>query len=1806
MDNLFHLTCLPGSSASLPQRPPGTWGSQPFPTFHAALSGCRSAGLSVPLRSDACSVLLQAVGTNRDYAEVVLAQYRSDGTLFLSSTPAAAAPGSSSGGGRVFAWPLAASLEPTCMALSFDASVLCLGTGSGDVVLLCVAALLDSPAHGVPFPGVRSQEGLPSLFAVASPAAAAATAVAAAASAGEGGSQPYPCSLRIPLSSQGDAPQCLLWWTPASAVISRAIARSKAALPPLPGTPAAFAAACAGCYLLVGHASGRLSIVSTSTGHCTWSAVIPGAERGGIKRLHLFGDLASLEAHGLWQLPSAYTGSSGSSSSRGSSSSSSSSSATGGKPLSEAERMVAAAVSVGYPAPIPVLTPTFLVMESQRFFLKLQLEKENSDPHAQRRLLAARLIAGSGRGWGEWPAAGGSGGSSSSRGGAGDSSSSSAGAPAYGAGFASFFAFAAGATAAKASADDSLDANPLLKTSALAAQLPQPAWTLTLLQATEDLAVESVKEEQRDRSMTGEVTAATKASKPSSFTSALVRYVPLQKQATLTQLAMEAHGSRSTGSAGGGGGGVASGGGASTTFSIFTRFSGGGASQPEDASPPEDAEDTPVAWRTFVGLFSEGAGSAAKVARLHELPLKLTALNHFARLNLLASKEFPTHCNLSVHLHPKWGHVISFHRFRKDTSDECDRLALYNNEGFLFGVLLPLRKGLGYATKLLRVYSMERHLRAARQLAIAAAARGERTPSLDDSTEFEEEEEEAEEGYQVNDPLQPGRAHTALLATPAITFPGGHVLPKTFSLPDMETSKPILVRGSYIVFTDKLIFIGENPQETEVDTTDAAESVTEYDDLHDEQAAAGTSDSDQQLRQVNLHAEGADLEEEALTISVGSTSTPEEESKSGAGAATPPVTAEALALRYGPSSSASAALPTVPSSSTLAPLPASAPSSRLVSGLAKLHVVSTNVAIRAQTNRETMRRYVKTSESAPPEAPLPPHPSSLYIPANALLQTFTLQPGEAITGLSQLLPPLPSQQASAAPSSTLKGSISTCCVLSTTLAAYILQPQEALDGHALFRRLVSSSPLGHVEDADSKSTTDSVGHLQEVSFALGISAEEVFEAMADDAAVGHAAAAGDNSQGTAMALQQHLQVLQASDDFPEDACREAWAAYVRTWQSGARDSFQAVQLIRRAMCLYQLSSAKPLKPLALFSLVGRPDYGVQAALQCLGYSSATPSVGAPASLSPAVKARLAYALFLAQMMVLGAFPPASPLPASVLSPSAFREWLSSSKDYTNEAAVLMIARCVREGAFCEGIAIGLARGCMLHLLRACMAEEGRARALAEDLDALAMIGESGWGGRFLSAQVRQLRASGSQPAASGSEEGGEGTPIPLAARAAVATSFLPNSFALLLPLQSLAACALRCHHSNFPLLPAACARVISFCAAAPSDASASSALQALLERLDPLELSAFHREAILEDMASRAYTASRWRAGGSSSGGGGSSGSEGGGSASSGGGAQQLVAAARKPAPANAKEAEQDRREMLARHSSSGGSGAALPASGPLHLTAGSPLLLSRLPATVQKMRAALAAAEAAAAAAEAPPPSSSSPPPTSAAQASAALEVAARGRPSLSAAVTLTEATALLLLEQLCRAWGHAGSGSASSWQGFLQRQQGWYRPEALFGAALARGGEGGVAAAAAVCDSLCAAASPASSSPEAPELHGMGLQCRLLGIGGGGRGAAEAAVACAVQAAARAGAAAAPQMLAVLLRWWCAQGARLCQGPALEALHQALLQAPLAEHLSRALFLGPGAPALPLDALQALKLPPRVLLASAAAVLESKHGAP
>jgi len=173
-----------------------------------------------------------------------------------------------------------------------------------------------------------------------------------------------------------EAPTCCAWWCPAAIVIHRSLKTlqlnerdSTAANVSDPDTY------CDGCYLLIGHASGRLTIfdVSRSTRHVIWSAVIdPGRA---IRSISLFSDIATLSSLGLWSLPSA----------------------TSDRPASNSVRdsdelPLDTLASGQFPAHIAIPECSLLI-QTERNYLRLTLERACSSPFKERRVAAELAIA---------------------------------------------------------------------------------------------------------------------------------------------------------------------------------------------------------------------------------------------------------------------------------------------------------------------------------------------------------------------------------------------------------------------------------------------------------------------------------------------------------------------------------------------------------------------------------------------------------------------------------------------------------------------------------------------------------------------------------------------------------------------------------------------------------------------------------------------------------------------------------------------------------------------------------------------------------------------------------------------------------------------------------------------------------------------------------------------------------------------------------------------------------------------------------------------------------------------------------------------------------------------------------------------------------------------------------------------------------------------------------------------------------------------------------------------------------------------
>ena len=168
-----------------------------------------------------------------------------------------------------------------------------------------------------------------------------------------------------------EAPTCCAWWCPAAIVIHRSLKtlqlNVRGSTTASDSDPDTF---CDGRYLLIGHASGRLTFFDTSrsTRHIVWSALVdPGRA---IWSISLFSDLATLSSLGLWSLPSF----------------------TSDRPASKSVRnsdelSLDTLVSGQFPAHIAIPECSLLI-QTERNYLRLTLERACSSPFKERRVAA--------------------------------------------------------------------------------------------------------------------------------------------------------------------------------------------------------------------------------------------------------------------------------------------------------------------------------------------------------------------------------------------------------------------------------------------------------------------------------------------------------------------------------------------------------------------------------------------------------------------------------------------------------------------------------------------------------------------------------------------------------------------------------------------------------------------------------------------------------------------------------------------------------------------------------------------------------------------------------------------------------------------------------------------------------------------------------------------------------------------------------------------------------------------------------------------------------------------------------------------------------------------------------------------------------------------------------------------------------------------------------------------------------------------------------------------------------------------------
>lgn len=287
MDSLTLFTlenCSASAAPPICAPTAGAWRApRTVPSRGVSLEGCpRAVSTSLApqrLRRDTSTILHAAV-SSRD-GIVVSALYAAGGALRVCA-------GARVADARI---PNALAWRVLALALSDGARALAAATAAGHIILASVDALLD----GAPlFRGAMTGAGLPSLAAIARPSAGATTGSGYSAFAASDGG-PAPAARLVPLAAQlagagvvgaeTDSVTCLAWWTPVTTVIGEERGSEGVRDEGIDNGGSGGSSGggvrdradggkgdLAGRFLLVGHASGRLSIVDCGSEQCVHHA----------------------------------------------------------------------------------------------------------------------------------------------------------------------------------------------------------------------------------------------------------------------------------------------------------------------------------------------------------------------------------------------------------------------------------------------------------------------------------------------------------------------------------------------------------------------------------------------------------------------------------------------------------------------------------------------------------------------------------------------------------------------------------------------------------------------------------------------------------------------------------------------------------------------------------------------------------------------------------------------------------------------------------------------------------------------------------------------------------------------------------------------------------------------------------------------------------------------------------------------------------------------------------------------------------------------------------------------------------------------------------------------------------------------------------------------------------------------------------------------------------------------------------------------------------------------------------------------
>lgn len=1337
--------------------------------------------------------LLSCIAYNRKDGKIISALYNADRSIVLSETNADSCVhtepprpdgsairsvqptvhSSSSTKTRAFDWFLDTKKEVVGLSLSDDGSVLALLTADISLYLCPVGALLAAGDDGQSQAGRRdlvgsvyTPAGLPSLQALAKNSETTAVAASLAAgivvngsngsvrggpargdsSNGQPSEEAYDgCAVFVPLAAQlgldtlsadataRETPTTCAWWCPSKVVIDEELqdARQQRMRDERGhddddagrGTTSADRIAsdradddfqgCEGRYLLIGHGSGRLTLVDLSSHarHIVWSTLLdPGHA---IRDLSLFSDLHTLRSHGIWKLPKQYYTNQPASSAKNAWDVGSLDGNDDANDDDDQQTMDSydSAVLGPFPAPLSIPDCSVVIKTDQHYF-RLTLEKAHPSPMKDRRAAAevAKAVAVLASPQKSRPGSRGAktGGST---------------------------------TAAQRRGPEALE-------------LPEPKWTRTLLDATGEAAVAALVErtgegaEGEDDSLRGKT--ATSQATAALLRPGFVYFVPISKPAAAAAPSQASSDSDKKAEADSKS--------SSSGFSIFSIFSSSSSQSAVAPEPPAPIQRRKSIANLF-GLMGPDAADGLRGPRVRRsanghtmrvlpgLPARVRVLS--SSFQPLKLQQSPSRCDMTVQVSERLKKcVIAVFYFASD-----DKLLIFEpslGSDPLYEMLMPMRWSTQKTVIARITYARIR----SRLLAPSAM---EMVGDADASKEQDQASSDNVEGSNGRAAYgQPYASAKSQASTTMVTIPqcdAADNAEQKHGRKDDGGQRLMLVRATYIVYADGLIFIGENGVAADADAAavetasrGAADSSKQQPGivLADAAGAAANEAGDAPTGAVHLLDEqlgvATPTDPRTLTegtagvaVTSGDDSVELDTSIERADGAQNDSTTEVLnGMDGGPSNSSGSA--------TNVGIPA------------RVYVVSANLATRAcrdaQQIANVLNRVSKgllapgsvDGASQPETSAALPSPSSLSIPLDAVLQTFELPVGVAITGLKKLMVPQLSDQGGARDEPAKRDSAagaSSIVAVFTTHQAFGLVGADVRDGAGLIRRMVNealaplaaSQPAAAGRDvlsspskaprhgARSFALTSRFAAIERLAFALSITVTDVYQSMADDmcgavaematkpseagpAIAGETAVAQSGNAGQAIAA-----TLSSIIDKRGPTVDIFASGLPTTAPSALALEHGPTTTLLRAYVLFTLSNASPIKAVLMLCHAGRPDMAVSFALVALGSSLETcdavaslPQLHAPAPLSPADRTRVANLLIQAQILAAAMAAvddgdvEAGGIASSgsfALSRTGFKSWLAANKDYVPDRAVNWL---VASGMVLEALIVGHERG----------------------------------------------------------------------------------------------------------------------------------------------------------------------------------------------------------------------------------------------------------------------------------------------------------------------------------------------------------------------------------------------------------------------------------------------------------------------------------------------------------------------------------